>query len=34
MLENKTNAGPSQFSTEGLGAGGGTTLPEKGAPAI
>lgn len=34
MLENKTHAGASQFGTQGLGAGGGTILPEKGASAI
>lgn len=34
MLQNKTHAGASQFGTQGLGAGGGTILPEKGAFAI
>lgn len=34
MLEDKMHAGPSQFGTQGLGAGGGTILQENGAPAI
>lgn len=34
MLENKTHVGPFQLGTQGLGAGGGTALPENRAPTI